>query len=77
MTRDLSFAGAEKLGYNPVYCNWDAWAGHWKPKCVGKPQMIDPGTIGSKMRNSWAGDGKVKLVNLPEPAWIKKLHKAS
>lgn len=37
-TRDASLVGFEKLKYNPVYCNWDAWAGHWKPYCVGKPK---------------------------------------
>jgi hypothetical protein len=39
-TRDLSLIGSEKLGYNPVLCNWDAWAGHWKPWCIGKPRVI-------------------------------------
>lgn len=39
-TRDMSLMGCQKLGYNPVYCNWDAWAGHWKPLCVGKPTPI-------------------------------------
>jgi hypothetical protein len=28
MTRDISLKGESTLGYNPVYCNWDAWAGH-------------------------------------------------
>lgn len=39
-TRDISMHGIMKLGYNPLYCNWDAWAGHWKPKMVGKPTII-------------------------------------
>lgn len=39
-TRDISLLGCRLLGYNPVYCNWDAWAGHWKPICVGKPNPI-------------------------------------
>lgn len=33
-TRDASLAGIKN------YCNWDAWAGHWKRKCVGKPQLL-------------------------------------
>jgi hypothetical protein len=33
-TRNLSLAGV------PVYCNWDAWAGHHKRKCVGKPVAL-------------------------------------
>lgn len=39
-TRDISLLGCRLLGYNPMYCNWDAWAGHWKPICVGKPNPI-------------------------------------
>lgn len=23
-----------------LYCNWDAWAGHWKLSCVGKPGLL-------------------------------------
>lgn len=33
-TRDLNMANI------PLYVNWDAWAGHWKRKCVGKPKPI-------------------------------------
>ena len=50
MTRDLSLAGVMKLGYNPVFCNWDAWAGHWKPKCVGKPKNLYVEDVGLKLR---------------------------
>jgi hypothetical protein len=53
MTRDLSLVGSEKLGYNPVYCNWDAWAGHWKPICVGKPNFVEAKDISSKLKQSW------------------------
>lgn len=35
--RNIALHGCLRLGYNPVYCNWDSWAGHWKPWCVGKP----------------------------------------
>lgn len=38
LTRDFCMCLHKKLGYNPVFCNWDAWAGHWKPWCVGKPK---------------------------------------
>lgn len=33
-TRDLNLANI------PLYVNWDAWAGHWKMKCVGRPRPI-------------------------------------
>ena len=66
MTRDLSLVGTQKLGYNPVHCNWDAWAGHWKPKCVGKPQFIEAKHISSKLKQCWVAnyDPNVKLVDL-------------
>lgn len=65
-TRDLSLVGTQKLGYNPIYCNWDAWAGHWKPKCVGKPQFIEAKDISSKLKQCWSAeyDPSVKLVEL-------------
>jgi hypothetical protein len=56
MTRDLSLVGAQVLGYNPVFCNWDAWAGHWKPKCVGKPQVIAAEGVSHKLKDCWAAD---------------------
>jgi hypothetical protein len=69
-TRDLSLVGTQKLGYNPVYCNWDAWAGHWKPKCVGKPSFMEAGSIAKKMKDCWeAGvEAGVKLVDFRSPA---------
>lgn len=72
-TRDLSLTGTQKLGYNPVYCNWDAWAGHWKPKCVGKPQVIDAKGISDKLRTFWESkaDNQTKLVNLEPPKWLR------
>ena len=65
-TRDLSLVGTQKLGYNPVFCNWDSWAGHWKPKCVGKPQFIEAKHISEKLKQSWEAnfDSTVKIVDL-------------
>jgi hypothetical protein len=77
MTRDLSLVGTQKLGYNPVFCNWDCWAGHWKPKCVGKPQVIEAKGVSEKLKEAWeAGyDGSVKLVNLPAVDWLSKIRR--
>jgi hypothetical protein len=33
-------AGIQKFGEPIVFCNWDSWAGHYKPKCVGAPQSL-------------------------------------
>lgn len=70
MTRDLSLVGVQKLGYNPVFCNWDAWAGHWKPKCVGKPVIITADGVSSKLRNCVEAGCVNRIVELPEPAWL-------
>lgn len=39
-TREIQFAGIDKHGEPVVFCNWDAWAGHFKPKCVGAPSPL-------------------------------------
>ena len=72
-TRDLSLVGTQKLGYNPVYCNWDSWAGHWKPKCVGKPVYIQASGIADKMKKSWEANVEpgVKLVDFRSPVASK------
>ncbi len=74
-TRDLSLVGTQKLGYNPVYCNWSAWAGHWKPLCVGKPVYITPECVATKLKDSWESgyDPDVKLVDLNSSFSVKKL----
>ena len=72
MTRDLSLVGTQKLGYNPVYCNWDSWAGHWKPKCVGKPVVMAASDVSAKMRASLESgyEHDTKLIDL------KNVHQA-
>ncbi len=47
-SRDMNLCAAAKLGYSPCYANWDAWAGHWKPKCVGMPILLTSEMINSK-----------------------------
>ena len=39
-TRDMSLFGIHKYGFNPVHCNWDAWAVHYKPHRVMKPTIL-------------------------------------
>jgi len=70
MTRDVSLSGTQRLGYNPVFCNWDAWAGHWKPKCVGKPVFIDAKGVSDKLKSSWEADvdSSVRLIDFRSPA---------
>tara|TARA_R100000808_G_C2124695_1_gene135145 strand:+ start:125 stop:1021 length:897 start_codon:yes stop_codon:yes gene_type:complete len=51
-TRDLSLKGEKDWGYNPVCVNWDAWAGHWKPKVVGKPQLVTSSMVSDRLLRS-------------------------
>jgi len=51
-TRDISLHGLLHLKYSPIYCNWDAWAGHWKPKLVSKPTVIPIDQIGEKYQKA-------------------------
>lgn len=52
-TRDISLAGQAKLGYNPVFCNWDAWAGHIKQEIVGKPRPIFVDNVTAKFADAF------------------------
>lgn len=53
-TRDCDFAGV------PLYCNWDAWAGHWKLKCVRKPRPLPIGAVPWKLREALVADEAVR-----------------
>ena len=48
-TRDISLKGLKEWGYNPIMCNWNAWAGHWKPELVDKPIVTPPEFISRKL----------------------------
>ena len=75
MTRDLSLVGSTTLGYNPVLCNWDAWAGHWKPKCVGKPVVMDAASVGQKLQMTWSsGHSNTNKIVDVEPTLDLKKH---
>lgn len=65
-TRDLSLKGERDWGYNPVCINWDAWAGHWKPKVVGKPQLVTPSMVSERLL-------KIAPTRPPENEKIKQV----
>jgi hypothetical protein len=64
-TRDMALIGYQELGYNPVMCNWDAWAGHWKPKCVGKPMLLTNDEVSER----YAAAAKRMSRNTKSIAW--------
>lgn len=47
-TRNLSLAGV------PQYVNWDAWAGHYKTKLVGKPTVLTSEAVREQFRDAVA-----------------------
>lgn len=51
-TRDVSQTCQAVLGYNPVYCNWDAWAGHLKIDPVGMPIVMGSDTVNWKFKRA-------------------------
>ena len=70
-TRDMSMSLIAKLGYNPLYCNWDAWAGHMKPKCVRKPRLISASSVSKKLlaaAESGRNDGEqLRFLDMERP----------
>lgn len=50
--RNIALNCCVRLGYNPVFCNWDAWAGHWKPWCVGKPVIVTSDAVGRQLHEA-------------------------
>lgn len=69
MTRDVSLGCMAKLGYSPLFCNWDAWAGHWKPYCVIKPMPIGLEQVSEKYKQAFlrAQNTNEKLVFIGTP----------
>ena len=51
-TRNICFNGLAVKGYNPLYCNWDAWAGHHKPYVVGKPTVYGPECVAETLKSA-------------------------
>lgn len=72
-TRNIAMNGIVKLGYNPIYCAWDSWIGHWKPWNVGKPKSHKTEHIGSVFKKIVQEDSRMgeQIVDLKLPSWAK------
>lgn len=53
-SRNLALTCEAERGYNPLFVNWDAWAGHMKSKCVGKPVPTNTDGMHQNLRRSVA-----------------------
>lgn len=74
-TRDISLAGVAQLGYNPVLCNWDSWACHYKPWPVGKPEIASASDFAEDLKAAVAG-GRHRLerdIELIADDWINNI----
>lgn len=49
-TEDVYFTRNCSLAGIPVFCNWDAWAGHVKPVVVGKPAVATVEEVGQHLQ---------------------------
>lgn len=65
-TRDIAIGAGKRLGYNPLFCAWDSWSGHWKPKCVGKPQVLTAEHVGRRLAQTldrdWSRGTRMELA---------------
>jgi hypothetical protein len=59
-TEDVTFTRDMNMQHMPVYCNWDAWAGHWKRYRVDKPVPIYSEGIAQKYREAVLADVNLK-----------------
>lgn len=51
-TEDVYFSRNLSLAGVPNYVLWDAWAGHWKKKCVGRPSLLTPDAVASQLKEA-------------------------
>ena len=72
MTRNVALYGQQLLGYNPCHILWDCWAGHHKPKVVGKPQLIDAASVNEQYRKYLSQIERGETVrNVTMPEWLR------
>lgn len=69
-TRDMALVGQQTLGYCPIKCNWDAWAGHNKPLMVRKPRSLKLDHVNAKYRSAVnqgvASGERIQYVNFED-----------
>lgn len=70
-TEDVTFTRDVTLAGLPIYCNWDAWAGHWKRKRVGKPELLHVDSVRKQFRDAvlrnHQSDERLVMVGEGEP----------
>lgn len=71
-TRDLSLVGMHKLGYNPLFCNWDCPIGHWKHYCVpGRPKLLTVDQITGNFARAVLDNRRAGAINVDASQYLK------
>jgi hypothetical protein len=69
-TREIQLAGCIKYGEPIVFCNWDSWAMHLKPKRVGKPNVLPIEAVSQAfqevVRDNVSVDDNRVMLDLPD-----------
>jgi hypothetical protein len=69
-TREIQLAGCIKHGEPIVFCNWDSWAMHLKPKRVGKPNVLPIEAVSQAfqevVRDNVSVDDNRVMLDLPD-----------
>lgn len=67
-TEDVVFTRDASLQGMPVYCNWDAWAGHWKRLLVRKPRPLTKEDVRGRFAEAVLAErsGREVIVDVPE-----------
>lgn len=69
-TREIQLAGIVKFREPIVFCNWDSWAMHLKPKRVGKPSILPIEAVSQSfqevVRNNVSIDDNRVMLDLPD-----------
>ncbi len=71
-TRDISLHGLATLGYNPIHCAWSSWAGHWKPKCVTKPNRLTASDVHDRYIRAVSEENNRRLKHIDAETFIAR-----
>lgn len=70
-TRNMLMNTMLKLGYCPILCNWDSWAGHWKGKLCRKPRSIKADGVEKSYRDAVLAGNRTNeqlvMIGAPTP----------
>lgn len=75
-TEDVYFTRNVSLAGRKVFCNWDAWAAHWKRKPVGKPVFLTVDKVAREYREAKERgfQSNERVIMVGEPVTVAELN---